>query len=508
MINKQAKNIVKLLGMLFCFTIFILNIVYVSKIGDSVEEIVTTKVYGIFNILITGFLVIGILVVSQKIKEINISKELKIAVYVIFIIIYSIIQIYWVNIRQATPAGDQGEVYSSAVKMYENKWDELKNSKYLEMCPQQITISVIFCAIFKMFSSTSVKILQYTNVISNALTILAIMLISDNIDKRYKVNKSRALILIGTFFTLPLLSTFVYGDLMSIPMCLFAIYFLMLYGMKKKKRYCIISAIFMAIGYALRMNNLIFIIALVIYLILNIKKEDDKRNIKIIIQKIGILVIFIAIAIMPATILRSTLQSKLNLDKDKQIPTVGYLYIGMQESSRANGWYSDYIIWAWEDVEASEEQYKNAIIERIKYFVKKPSYFVKFYIGKITSMWTENTYASLWYNQTFNFKQIEGEEDIIRAELIDELVKDQTERLLIYQKALIIMIFGVTIVVLIKNRKKLSNEIILLLTIFIGGFLFHILWEAKSRYIIPYILVLIPIASISIDNWKRENNEK
>ena len=38
-----------------------------------------------------------------------------------------------------------------------------------------------------------------------------------------------------------------------------------------------------------------------------------------------------------------------------------------------------------------------------------------------------------------------------------------------------------------------------LITIFIGGFAFHILWEAKSRYIIPYILVLIPISTIVIN---------
>lgn len=503
MINKLAKNIVKILGILFCLTIFTLNIVYVSKIGDSSEEIVTTKVYGVFNILITAFLAIAIILVSEKTEEIKLSRKFKIVLFIIFTSIYSITQIFWINIRQAEPSWDQGEVYSIAVKMYENKWEELENYKYLEMCPQQITISAIFYVIFKLFSNTSFIIIQYANVIANVLTILAIMLISNNIGKQYKVNESRALILIGTFLTLPLLSTFVYGDLMSISMCLFAIYYIMEYGMKKKNKYAILSAIFIAIGYALRMNNLIFIIALTIYLILKIIKEKED-----ILEKIIILVMFIGIALMPATLIRSRLQYKLDLNKNKQIPTLGYLYMGMQESSRANGWYSDYIIWAWEDVEASNEQYKNAIIERVKYFVQNPNYFVKFYIGKIASMWTETTYASLWYNQTFNFKQIEGKENINRAEQIDKLVKDQTEKLLIYQKALITIIFGVTIVVLIKDRKKLSNEIILLLIIFIGGFLFHILWEAKSRYIIPYILVLIPIASISIDNWKRENNEK
>ena len=51
-------------------------------------------------------------------------------------------------------------------------------------------------------------------------------------------------------------------------------------------------------------------------------------------------------------------------------------------------------------------------------------------------------------------------------------------------------------------------EIIFLITIFIGGFAFHILWEAKSRYIIPYIVVLIPVAAISINKFNIKDKLK
>lgn len=65
-----------------------------------------------------------------------------------------------------------------------------------------------------------------------------------------------------------------------------------------------------------------------------------------------------------------------------------------------------------------------------------------------------------------------------------------------YQKACLLVICIGVIYAFVKNRKNLSYEMIFLLTIFIGGFLFHIIWEAKSRYIIPYILVLMPLAVI------------
>lgn len=499
MLNRLVKNIIISLGIFFCLIVLVLNVIYISKIGNTIEENVSIENISISNMIITVLLVIVLKVLIRETEKL--SSNTKWVIFVTFIVIYIIAQVCWINIRKATPSGDQGEVFSAAVKMYENKLNELNGSKYFEMCPQQITIFAVFGTIFRLLSNSNVKVLQYANVISNVLTIIAIIMIDKKVDKYYNINKTRIIIFSGTFLSLPLLSTFVYGDLISLPFCLFALYFIMQYVIEKKNKYAIISATLMAIGYMLRMNNLIFIMAIVIYLILNIIDEKE-----CIFSKIIVLVLFIILTLLPATLIRNSLQHKLNLNKNKQLPTTGYLYIGMQESYRANGWYSDYASWAWEDVETSNERYTRAIKERVKYFLQNPGYFVKFYIKKVASMWTENTYASLWYNQTFNFKKIENQENLITSQKIDELVRNNTENILIYQKALILMIFGTTIIVIIKNRKKLSNETILLITIFIGGFLFHILWEAKSRYIIPYILVLIPIASI--DNWKRENNEK
>ena len=68
-----------------------------------------------------------------------------------------------------------------------------------------------------------------------------------------------------------------------------------------------------------------------------------------------------------------------------------------------------------------------------------------------------------------------------------------------YEKVLLILIFGCSILVVYQKRKDMSLDLALLLIIFIGGFLFHLLWEAKSRYILPYIIAIIPIASIEIE---------
>ena len=63
-----------------------------------------------------------------------------------------------------------------------------------------------------------------------------------------------------------------------------------------------------------------------------------------------------------------------------------------------------------------------------------------------------------------------------------------------------IIIYGFTalnIGISIKN-KELNEKNIILVLVFFGGFLFHILWETKSVYVIPYFYVLIPVAAEGI----------
>lgn len=46
-------------------------------------------------------------------------------------------------------------------------------------------------------------------------------------------------------------------------------------------------------------------------------------------------------------------------------------------------------------------------------------------------------------------------------------------------------------------KKKGLEDHALLITI-IGGFLFHMLWEAKGRYILPYFVMMLPMAAVGL----------
>ena len=159
----------------------------------------------------------------------------------------------------------------------------------------------------------------------------------------------------------------------------------------------------------------------------------------------------------------------------------------MEESWRGNGWYREDIgEYALKNPVAAKSEYPQRIKERITYFSQNIGYAFDFYVKKAASMWCENTYSAICQN-------------LARQ---NDPVENLREPLEFHQKTLLVLSCACSLLVLIQKRRDLSLEVIFLITIFIGGFAFHMLWEAKSRYIIPYVVVLMPVASIYINKFK------
>lgn len=371
---------------------------------------------------------------------------------------------------------------------------ELPNSIYLRTYSQQFTLAFVWNILFRICGTTEFIVIEYANAICNGITVIAIYLITRELSKKYDVNKYLSVVMILTFIAVPALAVFVYGDLSSLAFSLLSIYFIMRYTRKNKIEDALYSALFMLIAYMLRMNVLIFIMGVVIYLILDIISE--KKEIKKTVIKILIILGFIIISMLPTELIKNHFCNICSFNKSESFPTLGYLYMGMSEKSENPGWFNfrQASHAYYRGAKEATEIYKEGISERLNYFSNNIGEAVDFYIRKTASMWTENTYGAVIYNISDTFISA----DNINEEL-DEKVLDAGSGIQIYQKALVLIIFGGSILIIIQNRKNISNEVLLLLMIFIGGFLFHTMWEAKSRYIIPYIVVLIPIVGIKIN---------
>lgn len=498
--NKICKGIIWTIALVLLIIVFTLNLIFTAYL-DS-EEYLNINVNTI-QILIPIIIAISIYGISYLLEKNNLLKIKKHTLLISTMILYLIIQIIWINYRRAVPSVDQSTTYKFAVDIVENidaisdttYGVKIPNSIYMQTYTQQFTIAFLWSILFRLCSSTSYVVVQYFNAVCNCITIIGIYLITEQISKKYKTNKYLSMLIILTFATIPLLSTFVYGDESALAFALLGIYFIMKHTDIKQYRWLILSAVCIAISYILRMNSLIFIIAICIYLVLDIIKE--RSTVKKVLIKTSLIVIFIIICMLPSSMIKNYYTEKYKLNKNASFPTTGYLLMGMTEGGNGiAGWYKfPTANLAYKDVENAKEIYRNDIKEMLKYYIKNPKVAIAFYIQKISSMWTENTYGGIYYNLSPTFFSSEYVDEYN----IDNKLQTITNSMYIYQKALILIIFGCSIIIIIQNRKNLSNELILLLIIFIGGFLFHVLWEAKSRYIIPYIVVLIPVVSVKFN---------
>lgn len=503
------KKLIYILGITFLLIIVILNLLFITTL-DAKEHVTinfNSFIYVLGVILTSIIIYFGAKVIDNYLynEEIKSKEKLRKILFIVSIMIYILFNIVWVIKVRPMVVGDQIHACNLAQTFYSGDLERfLPNAtyagipliEYMQAYHQQISLAFVFSVFFRIIHFDGIEILRVLSIIGNVFIVFSLYKINLHLSKKYKTNKSLLFILILTFISLPMLSTFIYGDIPSLALCLFSVYFMMKYVDSKKIVYPIFAGIFIMVAYMMRMNSLIFIIATVIYLLLDLFKDITKKAWKENLIKIVVIVGYIIISILPSSLVKNYYLNKYNLDKNKEYPNISYFLMAMEEGPRGNGWYNESIGEpALKNPENKEKEYLDRIKNRLKYFAKNLGYTFDFYITKIASMWTENTYSAI-RNNTLN---------------ADEPLEKMINPLEFYQKALLLVTCLCSLIVILHNRKNLSIDIIFLLTIFVGGFAFHILWEAKSRYIIPYIIVLIPIASLYVNTMKnlpKESVEK
>lgn len=496
------KKLFAIIGIIFLSIVILLNICFTAFLDAS--EHITINNNNILYVL--GLVLVGILIyfltnfINKILYKDDKRKKLRKWLFIAVISIYIIADILWTIFVRSPIVGDQVHVACMG-QLFARGYDEeilqsmtyanISLKDYMQAYNQQIPQAFIYGLFFKLMHSDKIEILRIINVFAIIAIITAIYIIGNVLSKKYKVNKVLLLTLMLTFISLPMLSTFVYGDLPSLALSLFCVYYMMKYTEYKKLKYALIASIFSMLGYMMRMNSLIFIIATVIYLLFNLFNKITTKTAKENVINLLVIVAYVIISIIPSQIVDNYYINKYDLDKSKTYPTISYFLLAMEEGPRGNGWYIEGVGEpALKDPQGIKEEYMSKIKERLEYFSENLWYTFNFYTKKLASMWTENTYAAIRNNTS---KENDPLENLIAP-------------LTFYQKVLLIISCICSIIVLIQNRKNLTPELIYLLLIFMGGFAFHIIWEAKSRYIIPYIVVLIPIASIKINKIRRNKN--
>ena len=156
------------------------------------------------------------------------------------------------------------------------------------------------------------------------------------------------------------------------------------------------SILFLTLSVMLRKNSLIPIIAVLLVLLFEALRPG--RNGK---MRLGLLIMAVCLAVTSVNVLPLTqkiYEKKAGNTLSSGVTAMSYLAMGMQEAPRGCGWYNGFNIDTYDaagmDTALANEISRLAINERLVYFREHPGYTADFYLHKHLSQWADGTYAS------------------------------------------------------------------------------------------------------------------
>ena len=413
---------------------------------------------------------------------------------------------------------------------------------YTNYYPNNMGLALLYQVIFSVLGRQSWIIMYMVNIIS----VMGIFYVLPKLSSIIGNEKAERISIQILFFALPFsfMVTYLYNDLISLYLVLQSILFLVEFMRSKqiKNSKIILSGLLLGVAYILRTNIIIFAIGIFIYVVLYIIKNKN-FNYKSFLSFLPLVIMIIMQLIFKASI--PSLVPSYN--KEEAQPAISWIAMSLadEQSMKDYGlkkpglFFSGFELWAFNEYKKENKDatkhdyiidrnfrkkiYSDFIGSRINDMTKHPQKAIKYYAQKEAASWadpsfgTEKLLKDSYDNQknlydTLPFEsiaKIQGIQSTSANKYINNREKFQSTSAIklvenkyflnYVERPFLILILVGSIFNIIKSRKRLVLEELLLLVIFIGGFIFHeFIWETQPRYMLAYFALLIPLAANGI----------
>lgn len=296
----------------------------------------------------------------------------------------------------------------------------------------------------------------------------------------------RAVILLSVLF-LPMMlySIYVYGTLPMLFLTACAMLCFVRYLRARSAKDALAYALLIALAYMLKPNAAVPLIAMGIAAALDVMTSRDWK-----LLGFAALSIALAAALSWGVIAQYELRSGVKLTGD--VSMLARLVMGLQDGGPAAGWFNRYTerFFGFDVTAEQERAIASAdLAARLAQMRADPRMAASFFCDKLLSQWLEPTYSTMWYGNLCEktgtlAKAVFAQDGFARA-LLEGYMK-------ISQQALYLLA-AVGMAGMMRERRD-AAQLILPLTI-LGGFLYHMIFEAKSQYIYVYAMMMIPLAA-------------
>jgi len=380
-------------------------------------------------------------------------------------------------------------IVQEAAELFARGNYKMMRADYLNAYPYQLGVCLPMETLLRLFPGLNLNLtMQLANVAMALGTAAAVAALGQTMFEEERT--ARACEAVGLLVWPALLfCQQVYGTL---PMLFFVSLALLCYAKYVKTRRRALGAAYaclMAAAYAMKINAAVALIAVTICAVL-----DAIESRKLEPLAYAALAIALSLLMMRAVIGQYERRSGVTLNGG--VGALARLTMGLQEGGGAAGWFNRYTERFFPLDVTAQQQHDVALADlkaRLAQMAQSPARTAAFFREKLCSQWTEPTMGMIWNGALSEHTGALGE----AAARFFAREHTALETLLgAFQRA-IYALSAVGIVRMLRDRGR--NTLCLLLPlIFFGGALYHLIFEAKSQYAFPYIVLLIPVAAAGL----------
>jgi len=482
-VNRFLNTALACFAFLSVGAVAVLNFIYTAAVGHNKYEIVELTADPINGLSLAGALAVLLALavfLSKYIERIDPKK-----LFWLLSAVYGVAALYLILNVDGNIRADVKQVYNSAVAVSQGSYAPFLKGGYMERYPHQLGLMYYDSLLLRFSSNTKVLFA------ANFVFVLGINYFTLKIaDFLFSDRRVSVLTEVLSFAFLPQLFfiLFGYGLIPGFFFLIGAFYFALRFSREHKPWTLLALTAFSAVAVLLKKNCLIGVVAIVIYLLLSVKRE------LLAAHGVAILCVLLA-AILPGKALLSHYEAVSGQPLEGGAPSVLWLAMGTDPDnvSHAPGWYNGYVWRVYDEAgydsgEAARTG-KEKFSDNIDRITAEPKAAFKYFKDKAVSVWCDPSYQSIWSGPLEDCGQTTGTE-LTRSVFTGG---DGARRVTAIGDLATMFIWLFAIAFLILCR-RVGDGWQLPFMYFIGGLLFHTAWEGKSQYVYTYVFVLIPFA--------------
>lgn len=397
---------------------------------------------------------------------------------------------------QYYPKYDQMHVIEAAARLNRHVYSDFDRGEYLFVFPFQTGTVTYFRLLTYVFGENHYVAFQLVNCLWIAMAYWLFAKIARILWGGDRQACEAGTALAGLLFAPYLLyATFLYGTVVGMAFALLSFYMMLCCERDARWWQFFLCGLSMGIATVVKSNYMIFMIAQILCLLLR-AWTDRRDGMRRIVRRLALILVLLVFFAAGRWSVDAYVRAVNQGNEVKGIPMTAWVAMGLQDGKAAPGWYNGYNNGVFIENDFDYDRTSDAVMAEIERIVRGyPENLrtsVSFFVKKISSQWNNPTFQSLWI-----LEEREGRGGL--AWLLHG--KGRYAYTFWVNLMHTWMLAGVFLYAVLRRRKHSVSELLLPLT-FVGGFVFHIFWEAEGLYAILYIPLLLPMCICGYGEWR------